>query len=171
MDSSNEFHLFVKTLTGGCHKLAVNSDMDISTLKELIQDKSGLHPDQQTLLLAGRKLEVDRTLSDYNIKKESTIHMVPRLRGGMYHFTSGRHNFHSLPTHSAKAIQDVLSFKIIGIDRTHHSSSAELQEFAIQAHTFLYNLHHETKELHTLDGLPNLRNVILPMTDDSDDDQ
>ena len=78
------FEMYIKTLTGKTITLRVTSSLTVEDVKLLIQDKEGIPPDQQRLVFEDKQLEDRGTLRDYKIQPKSTIHLILRLRGGMY---------------------------------------------------------------------------------------
>jgi hypothetical protein len=156
-------------MTGKIVDLNVYSSMKIFMLKELLQQKEGIPIDQQRLIRSSLVQDDERTLQWYNIQNGSMIHLVLRLRGGMYHFTSGRQDFNTLSSNCAKAIQDVIEFKIQNMNYVSLLSSADLQNLILQAQDILSNLYDTVEEVSVAANVQNLKNIILPISADKKD--
>lgn len=89
------FKVYVKTLTGKTITLEdVNASTTIAEVKKHLQDNNiGSPPCQQRIIFAGRELKDNHTLFSYGVKNECELHMLHRLRGGMFHPSSGRSGF------------------------------------------------------------------------------
>ena len=86
--SNEQFGIYVKNFTGFSICIEITHQMSIEELKMKIQEKDGTPVEQQRFIFAGNNLDDSMLVGRYNISKNSTLHLVLRLRGGMHHITS-----------------------------------------------------------------------------------
>merc|ERR1711991_693903 len=77
-----QLQLFVKSINGKTRTVVVNNTDTIRQIKEQIRDKEGINPDEQRLIYAGKNLDDTKTVADYNLSADATLHLVLRVRGG-----------------------------------------------------------------------------------------
>jgi len=106
------FQIFVKSLTGRTITIQTKTTDTMLDIKRKIQDKEGISPLEQKLIYAGKFLNNDITLAEYNILSVSTLHLCLRLRGGMLQESSGRNNFNHIGQHNYYLLIDDFKMKI-----------------------------------------------------------
>jgi hypothetical protein len=102
-----DFPIQVKTMTGLLHTITVNPDMTVLELKHLIEKIENYTPDQQRIVYSGKQLTDDNHIKDYPISSNAMLHLIIRLRGGMYHETSSRKDNELLQCTLLKEIESI----------------------------------------------------------------
>ena len=109
--SNEQFGIYVKSLTGRSIYIEITHQMSIEELKMKIQEKDGTPVEQQRFIYAGKDLDDPMLVGRYNIQKDSTLHLVLRLRGGMHHISStgnSKKDFESLREELNHEIQKLI---------------------------------------------------------------
>jgi sensor domain CHASE-containing protein len=115
---TQSFPIQVKTMTGLLHSITVKPTMTVMELKHLIEKVEHYGPDQQRIVYSGKQLSDEKQLKDYSIQADVTIHLIIRLRGGMYHESSGRKDMEVLQCTLLKEITNIeqlLAFQKINL--------------------------------------------------------
>jgi hypothetical protein len=101
------FTIQIKTATGRFHSIDVTPSMTVMELKLQIKKVEMYEPDQQRIIYSGKQLSDDKQIKDYPISSDATIHLIVRLRGGMFHETSARKDMEVLECSLWKEINDI----------------------------------------------------------------
>lgn len=173
--------LIIATLTGKKLEIPYKENMTIEQLKQAVRDQEGIPEDQQRLVFAGKQLEDNRTVGNYGIPREGCLHLVLRLRGGMYHWTSGRLGFDFIGAHSEEATEHVSAVCGFVIPKELHVSSVKeisetadprpFQVFLLNSHRVLAELYADVKN-HALTGEDRHgRKWLKPMVESDSDEE
>jgi hypothetical protein len=157
--------IFLRTLTGKLVSLKVYPSHSVADLKELLQAREGIPPDQARFIFAGKQLEDERTLSSYNIQKESTLNIVLRLRGGMHHVSSGRTDYISVrepePVRGAERTGDITFVKQFDVTLSNGAYLTLYAHPAVSADKIIERAAMEADERYFADLAPDALRALL----------